>query len=83
MPLCFALVLLSGEKMSLTSGLDPVLDFLLNGLTHSTGWQIFIYSMIVTHITIAGVTIFLHRCQAHRALDLQRYLVIFSVFGCG
>ena len=23
-----------------------------------------------THITIAGVTIFLHRCQAHRALDL-------------
>ena len=57
--------------MSLTSGLDPVLDFLLNGLTHSTGWQIFIYTMIVTHITIAGVTIFLHRCQAHRALDLH------------
>jgi stearoyl-CoA desaturase (delta-9 desaturase) len=71
MPLCFALVLLSGEKMSLTSGLDPVLDFLLNGLTHATGWQIFIYTMIVTHITIAGVTIFLHRCQAHRALDLH------------
>ena len=57
--------------MSLTSGLDPVLDFLLNGLTHATGWQIFIYTMIVTHITIAGVTIFLHRCQAHRALDLH------------
>ena len=57
--------------MSLTSGLDPVLDFLLNGLTHSTGWQIFIYTLIVTHITIAGVTIFLHRCQAHRALDLH------------
>jgi stearoyl-CoA desaturase (delta-9 desaturase) len=71
MPLSFALVLLSGEKMSLTSGLDPVLDFLLNGLTHSTGWQIFIYTLIVTHITIAGVTIFLHRCQAHRALDLH------------
>ncbi len=57
--------------MSLTSGLDPVLDFLLNGLTHASGWQIFIYTMIVTHITIAGVTIFLHRCQAHRALDLH------------
>ncbi len=57
--------------MSLTSGLDPVLDFLLNGLTHATGWQIFIYTLIVTHITIAGVTIFLHRCQAHRALDLH------------
>jgi len=57
--------------MSLTSGLDPVLDFLLNGLTHATGWQILIYTLIVTHITIAGVTIFLHRCQAHRALDLH------------
>jgi stearoyl-CoA desaturase (delta-9 desaturase) len=71
MPLCFTHVLLSGEKMSLTSGLDPVLDFLLNGLLHATGWQIVIYTLIVTHITIAGVTIFLHRCQAHRALDLH------------
>jgi stearoyl-CoA desaturase (delta-9 desaturase) len=71
MPLCFTPVLLSGEKMSLTSGLDPVLDFLLNGLLHATGWQIVIYTLIVTHITIAGVTIFLHRCQAHRALDLH------------
>lgn len=57
--------------MSLNSGLDPVLDFLLNGLTHASGWQIFVYTMVVTHITIAGVTIFLHRCQAHRALDLH------------
>ena len=57
--------------MSLTSGLDPVLDFLLSGLLHATGWQIVIYTLIVTHITIAGVTIFLHRCQAHRALDLH------------
>ena len=27
--------------------------------------------MVVTHITIVSVTIFLHRCQAHRALDLH------------
>jgi len=26
--------------MSLTSGLDPVLDFLLNGFTNASGWQI-------------------------------------------
>ncbi|MDF7189919.1 hypothetical protein NLR85_24980, partial [Escherichia coli] len=25
----------------------------------------------MTHITIASVTIFLHRCQAHRALDVH------------
>ncbi len=53
------------------SGLDLVLDFLLNGITHATGWQILLFTLAVTHITIAGVTIFLHRCQAHRALDLN------------
>jgi len=50
---------------------DSILDFLANGLTHASGWQIFFYTLVVTHITIAGVTIYLHRCQAHRALDLH------------
>ncbi len=48
-----------------------VFDFLINGFSGASGWQIFIYTMIVTHITIASVTIFLHRHQAHRALDLH------------
>jgi stearoyl-CoA desaturase (delta-9 desaturase) len=30
-----------------------------------------VYTLAVTHITIAGVTIYLHRCQAHRGLDLH------------
>ena len=51
--------------------IDTVVDFLSNGLTRATGWQVFIFTMVVTHITIASVTIFLHRCQAHRALDLH------------
>src|SRR5690606_2587233 len=34
-------------------------------------WQILVYTLAVTHVTIAAVTIFLHRCQAHRALDLH------------
>jgi stearoyl-CoA desaturase (delta-9 desaturase) len=50
---------------------DSVLNFLSNGLTHATVGQIVIYTLVVTHITIASVTIFLHRCQAHRALDLH------------
>jgi len=50
---------------------DTILDFLSNGLLHATGWQIFFYTLAVTHITIAGVTIYLHRCQAHRALELH------------
>jgi len=48
-----------------------VLDFIANGLTRATGWEVFIFTMVVTHITIVSVTIFLHRCQAHRALDLH------------
>ncbi|WP_354330448.1 MULTISPECIES: acyl-CoA desaturase [unclassified Undibacterium] len=48
-----------------------VIDFLSNGLTRATAWQVFIFTAVVTHITIVSVTIFLHRCQAHRALDLH------------
>lgn len=51
--------------------LDVVLTFLSNGLASASGWEILVYTLVVTHITIAGVTIFLHRCQAHRALDLH------------
>jgi stearoyl-CoA desaturase (delta-9 desaturase) len=34
-------------------------------------WGYVIYTLVMTHITIAAVTIFLHRHQAHRALDLH------------
>jgi stearoyl-CoA desaturase (delta-9 desaturase) len=34
-------------------------------------WGYVVYALVVTHITIAAVTIFLHRYQAHRALDLH------------
>ncbi|TFV98597.1 acyl-CoA desaturase [Oxalobacteraceae bacterium OM1] len=50
---------------------DAVLNFLANGLTGASRWQVIAFTLIVTHITIAGVTIYLHRCQAHRALDLH------------
>lgn len=51
--------------------LDAVLNFLSNGLTGASGWEILVFTLVVTHITIASVTIFLHRCQAHRALELH------------
>ncbi len=56
---------------SLADGLYAFLNFASHGITHASGWQIFVYTLVVTHITIASVTIFLHRCQAHRALDLH------------
>ncbi|OGB24772.1 MAG: aminotransferase [Burkholderiales bacterium RIFCSPLOWO2_02_FULL_57_36] len=51
--------------------MDTMLDFLSNGLSGATAWQIVAYTLVVTHVTIAAVTIYLHRCQAHRALDLH------------
>lgn len=57
--------------MNATTMFDSILGFLSNGLTGAGGWEIVAYTLIVTHITIAGVTIYLHRCQAHRALDLH------------
>jgi stearoyl-CoA desaturase (delta-9 desaturase) len=48
-----------------------LLEFLANGLVNPPWWVYIVYTLIVTHITIAAVTIFLHRCQAHRALDLH------------
>jgi stearoyl-CoA desaturase (delta-9 desaturase) len=34
-------------------------------------WGYIVYTLVLTHITIAAVTIFLHRCQAHHALELH------------
>lgn len=57
--------------MTFDNMLYATLDFLANGLTRASAWQVVVYTLVVTHITIAGVTIFLHRCQAHRALELH------------
>ena len=51
--------------------IDAVLDFLSNGLTRASGWEVFFYALAVTHITIAAVTIYLHRSATHRGLDLH------------
>jgi len=51
--------------------LNSLLDFLAHGLLHFSWWQILLFVAVVTHITIVGVTVYLHRCQAHRALDLH------------
>ncbi|MDZ5461309.1 fatty acid desaturase [Azohydromonas lata] len=50
---------------------DAVLQWLAYGLTKASWWQVLVYTLVVTHFTILSVTIFLHRSQAHRALDLH------------
>jgi len=44
---------------------------LFNGLLDLSAWQLVLVALALTHVTIAAVTIFLHRAQAHRALDLH------------
>lgn len=42
-----------------------------NGLLGASWWQVVLYVIIVTHITMISVTVYLHRHQTHRALDLH------------
>ena len=42
-----------------------------SGLIDLPWWGYIVVTLVLTHITIAAVTIFLHRHQAHRALDLH------------
>ncbi|KVD70332.1 aminotransferase [Burkholderia sp. ABCPW 14] len=60
--------------------LNSLLDFFANGLLRFTWWQIVLFTLAVTHVTIVGVTVYLHRCQAHRALDLHPIMSHFFRF---
>ncbi len=44
---------------------------MLNGLIELPWWGYILVTLLFTHITIVAVTLYLHRCQAHRALDLH------------
>ncbi len=40
------------------------------GLLGFSWWQVILVTLAFTHLTIAATTIFLHRAQAHRSIDL-------------
>ena len=52
----------------------------LYGILDVSLWQAVLITLALTHITIAAVTIFLHRAQAHRALDLHPAVAHFFRF---
>ena len=56
---------------SLMSVWDGGVNWLANGLLDLSWWQVTLLTLLMTHVTIASVTIFLHRAQSHRALDLH------------
>ena len=51
--------------------MDDVASILMNGLIDLPWWGYIIVALVFTHITIASITIFLHRYQAHRSLELH------------
>ena len=42
-----------------------------SGVLELPWWGYIVVALVLTHVTIAAVTIYLHRCMAHRALDLH------------
>jgi stearoyl-CoA desaturase (delta-9 desaturase) len=47
------------------------LTFFSHGVLALPWWQILLTTLALTHVTIISVTVYLHRCQAHRALELH------------
>jgi stearoyl-CoA desaturase (Delta-9 desaturase) len=45
--------------------------YLFGYFNHISVWGYVIYTLLLTHITVMSVTIFLHRAQAHRSLELN------------
>lgn len=60
--------------------MDYILSFIAGGLLQSSWWQIVAFTLLTTHITIVAVTVFLHRSQAHRGLDLHPAVMHFFRF---
>jgi stearoyl-CoA desaturase (delta-9 desaturase) len=50
---------------------SAALDWLAHGALQLQWWQMILVTLVLTHITMISVTVFLHRHQAHRALDLH------------
>jgi len=50
---------------------DAALAGLAHGALEASWWQVLLFTLATTHVTIAAVTVFLHRSQAHRSVDLH------------
>jgi stearoyl-CoA desaturase (delta-9 desaturase) len=53
---------------------------MFSGLLDLPWWGDMLVALVFVQITIAGVTLYLHRCQAHRALEMHPVLAHFFRF---
>jgi stearoyl-CoA desaturase (delta-9 desaturase) len=56
------------------------MGFIMFGILSLPWWGYIVVLMVFTQLTIFSVTIYLHRCQAHRALDLHPIISHFCRF---
>ncbi|MBP6799137.1 MAG: fatty acid desaturase [Luteimonas sp.] len=57
-----------------------LIDFLAGGLLQFGFWQLALYFLVATQLTIFSVTLYLHRSQAHRGVDFHPALNHFFRF---
>ncbi|MGE4365827.1 DesA family fatty acid desaturase [Thermomonas sp.] len=57
-----------------------LIDFLAGGLLQLGWWDMLLYLLVVTQLTIFTVTLYLHRSQAHRAVDFHPLVAHFFRF---
>lgn len=48
-----------------------MLNYVLHGLLHLSLCGYVVTTLVLAHITIVSITVYLHRCQSHRALELH------------
>ncbi|MGQ4582009.1 DesA family fatty acid desaturase [Lysobacter sp. F60174L2] len=60
--------------------LSSLLDFLAGGVLQAGFGALAIYFLVATQLTIMSVTLYLHRSQAHRAVDFHPVLAHFFRF---
>ena len=61
--------------------IESILNFLgAGGIAQLSTGELLLTGLLLTQVTIAGVTIYLHRHQAHRALDLHPVVAHFFRF---
>ena len=58
----------------------PILDFLETGLLNLSGWQLVLYTFIAVQVTLSGVSLYLHREQTHRGIQMHPVLQHFYRF---
>src|SRR5690606_32372119 len=57
-----------------------LIDFLAGGLLQFGFWQLALYLLVATQLTIFAVTLYLHRSQAHRGVDFHPVIAHFFRF---